>query len=168
MDDGYFVPPIPDGMATFAGPNEFTIVVRNHEINPGRKGTYGKKHELFNKIDPNKVYDDGKGKTPACGGTGTFVYDTHTQAIVRKYTILAGSVRNCAGEPTPWKSWITCEETNDVPENRNGILIEKYHGFNFEVPASAKIQLANPIPLKALGRFRDEAIAVVPSTGLVY
>jgi len=168
MADGYFVPPMPDGMATFPGPNELTIVVRNHEINPGKKGAYGRKHELFKNIDPNKVYDAGQGKTPACGGTSTIVYDTQNQEIVTQYLSLAGSIRNCAGGPTPWNSWITCEETNDVPGKRNGIFIEKYHGFNFEVPASAKIQLADPIPLKAMGRFRHEAIAVDPETGIVY
>jgi len=36
--------------------------------------------------------------------------------------------------------------------------MEKDHGYNFEVPATDKIGLADPIPLKAMGRFRHEAI----------
>ena len=42
------------------------------------------------------------------------------------------------------------------------------HGYNFEVPASADIGLADPIPLKAMGRFNHEAVAVDPKTGIVY
>src|SRR5690606_29001305 len=45
---------------------------------------------------------------------------------------------------------------------------EKDHGYVFEVPASENIKLAPPIPIKAMGRFNHEAVAVDPSTGIVY
>ena len=46
--------------------------------------------------------------------------------------------------------------------------VEKDHGYNFEVPASEDIGLADPIPLKEMGRFNHEAVAVDPNTSIVY
>jgi hypothetical protein len=42
------------------------------------------------------------------------------------------------------------------------------HGWCFEVPATDQPKLADPIPLKGMGRFNHEAIAVDPETGYVY
>jgi secreted PhoX family phosphatase len=39
------------------------------------------------------------------------------------------------------------------------------HGYVFEVPADG---LGNPVPLRAMGRFRHEALAIDPATGNVY
>ena len=44
--------------------------------------------------------------------------------------------------------------------------VSKKHGYNFEVPSFGG--LAQPIPLKAMGRFRHEAIATDPKTGYIY
>jgi uncharacterized protein len=165
MADGFIVPARPDGMATFPGPDGLTILVRNHEVDiiPG-VGAFGNQNALFSRIDPTLVYDPGFGVKPSLGGTTTLVYDTRTQAVVREYLSLAGTQRNCAGGPTPWNSWITCEETVE----RAGIVNEKDHGYNFEVPASASPLLMPPVPLTAMGRFVHEAIAVDPGSGVVY
>lgn len=168
MSDGFLVPGVPDGMATFPGPNGLTILIRNHEVNPGASGAFGKNHELFSKIAADKVYDSGGGISPSCGGTTTIVYDTKKQEVVTEYLSLAGTLRNCAGGPTPWNSWITCEETDDRSGSNGKVVLEEDHGYNFEVPASAEITLADPVALKAMGRFRHEAIAVDPKTGIVY
>ncbi len=165
MSDGFKVPFLPDGMATFDGPGDLTIIVRNHEvgIRPGA-GAYGPDNELFANIDPALLYDAGYGKTPSLGGTSTIVYDTKKQEVVREFLSLAGTIRNCAGGPTPWNSWITCEETTE----RAGDNTEKDHGYNFEVPATLEPAIAAPIPLKAMGRFNHEAVAVDPASGIVY
>lgn len=42
------------------------------------------------------------------------------------------------------------------------------HGYNFEVPASPETGLVDPVPLKAMGRFRHEAVAVDPRSGIVF
>ena len=128
--------------------------------------------ERYAKVDASKLYDDGMGELPCAGGTTTVVYDTKNQKVVKQFQSLAGTERNCAGGPTPWGSWISCEETVDKP----GVILEgdkeskftKAHGYNFEVPASAEIGLADPIPLVAMGRFRHEAIAVDPNSGAIY
>jgi hypothetical protein len=122
-------------------------------------------------VPREKIYDAGKGKKPGLGGTTTLVYNTKEQRLEKHFLSLAGTYRNCAGGVTPWNSWVTCEEDTSRP-NEGGQFpddeMEKEHGYNFEVPASAKMVLADPVPLKAMGRFRHEAVAVEPRSGVVY
>ena len=166
MDDGLILPDKPDGMATFAGADGLTILIRNHEINPAvtpSLGAFGKSNDKLNKGIRKKMFDAGV-NSPALGGTTTLVYDTKQQKIVRQFLSLAGTIRNCAGGPTPWNSWITCEETLE----KAGKVCAKDHGWCFEVPASETTSLAKAVALKAMGRFKHEAIAVDPKTGIVY
>ncbi len=169
MSDGLFLPGAPDGMAAFAGKNGRVIVVRNHENSPDRfeNGAFGEKNELLNTIASNKFYDYGNSKAPSLGGTSTFVYDPRTGRIETQYLSLAGTARNCAGGPTPWNSWLTCEEATFRIGAYEGSA-EKDHGYVFEVPASEKVGLADPHPIIAMGRFNHEAVAVDPRTGIVY
>ncbi len=168
MHDGFVVPGAPDGMATFPGPYGLTVIVRNHELTPDNPGPFGDGHALFDRLPKDRLYDPGKAKTPGSGGTTTIVYDTSTGRVVREFLILAGTIRNCAGGATPWKSWITCEETVARAGESEAGIAEKDHGYNFEVPVGARMKLAAPVPLTAMGRFNHEAIAVDPDTGIVY
>jgi len=166
MDDGLRVPGAPDGMAAFAGPDGRVILVRNHELDPGNPvlGAYGMDYFLLEKADLGRFYDAGHGR-PHLGGTSNVVYDPVAQTVERMFMSLAGTQHNCAGGPTPWNTWITCEEAvTSVDEETN----EKDHGYNFEVPATEAPGLATPVPLKAMGRFLHEAVAVDPRTGIVY
>lgn len=166
MSDGFLLPGKADGMATFEGPNGKVIVVRNHEVSPEDQdqGPFGPKLELLSKLDKSMLYDYGKGELPGMGGTTTFVYNPVTQEIESEYLSLAGTIRNCAGGPTPWGSWITCEETTV----RAGEKLEKDHGYNFEVPAGMNPLIAPPTPIKGMGRFNHEAVCVDPRTSIVY
>ncbi|CAN5867757.1 PhoX family phosphatase [soil metagenome] len=168
MDDGLLVPGNPDGMAAFAGPHGKTILVRNHENKPDTldQGAFGLKNELLPRLDARHFYDYGQGKAPGLGGTTTLVYDHRTGTVERQFLSLAGTSRNCAGGPTPWGSYISCEETSAKPDGSN--FWEKAHGYNFEVPASTQIGLAEPLPIKGMGRFTHEAVAVDPRTSIVY
>jgi secreted PhoX family phosphatase len=173
MDDGLMVPDKPDGMATFAGPSGLTLLVRNHEIEPRQQGPFGEDAELLSKIDSGLLYDLGEECRPCIGGTSTLVYDTKRQQLVRQFLSLAGTIRNCAGGPTPRGTWITCEEATDVVgenlvDDGPRIICQKAHGYNFEVPATADIRLTPAVPLTAMGRFRHEAVAEDPHTGIVY
>ncbi|MBM0744223.1 DUF839 domain-containing protein [Phormidium sp. CLA17] len=145
MNDGGRVPALHDGMAAFPGANNTTILVRNHEV-----GALGSNPAV------TPVRYDQLG-----GGTTTLVIGPDRR-VRSQYASLGGTIRNCAGGPTPWGSWVTCEENFSV--GPTGLR----HGYNFEVPASAAIQVANPVPLKAMGRFNHEAVAVEPDTGWVY
>ena len=164
MDDGHRVPAAPDGMAAFPGPNGRVIVIRNHELEPTspHQGPFGFEYETLPLVDRQFIYDYGKGR-PHQGGTTTFVYDPATGKLERQFLSLIGTQHNCAGGPTPWGSWITCEEAVDMPGETN----EQRHGYNFEVPVSATGPVM-PVPLKAMGRFMHEAVAVDPRTSIVY
>ena len=169
MDDGLFLPGAPDGMATFRGRNGRVIVVRNHENNPDsyKNGAFGLTNELLHKVSADKFYDHGRQTIPALGGTTTFIYDPEKGEIEKQWLSLAGTTRNCAGGPTPWNSWLTCEETTTRAGAYEGNG-EKDHGYVFEVPATEKIELCDPLPIKGMGRFNHEAVAVDPRTGIVY
>ena len=166
MDDGFLVPAKHDGMATFKGPGSLSIIVRNHENKgPNNKvSAFGSDAKRFDKLPKDKAYDPGFESGPMPGGTTTLVYDTKNQKLVRQFLSLACTEHNCAGGPTPWGSWISCEEIMSKKDDKHA----QDHGYNFEVPASAEIGLADPVPLKAMGRFNHEAIAVDPHSGIVY
>jgi secreted PhoX family phosphatase len=166
MDDGLLVPGGHDGMAAFPGPDGLTILVRNHELvaQDKRLGAFGPKNERLGKIPADRFFDYGKGVLPGLGGTSTIVFDTKTQKPLRHFLSLAGTWRNCAGGPTPWGSWVTCEESLQTPKGP----IARSHGWCFEVPAEADPRLADPVALKDMGRFNHEAVAVDPKSGTVY
>jgi secreted PhoX family phosphatase len=146
MDDGRRVPPLHDGMAAFAGANGRVVLVRNHEIGPGAPLGAA-------------AYDDKAG-----GGTTTTVFDPVAEKVVSTRASLAGTVRNCAGGATPWGSWLTCEETVLGPgEAQNPLPLQ--HGYIFEVPHDG---VSDAKPIKAMGCFVHEAIAIDPRSGIVY
>jgi secreted PhoX family phosphatase len=166
MADGLLRPGDPDGMAAFPLDQGRIGLICNHELSFGEseKGAFGAQNENFPAEVQRRCYDPGRGQGPQLGGTTTLILDPARMHTERQYLSLGGTDRNCAGGPTPWNSWITCEETN----LRADALTAKDHGYNFEVPLSAEIRPANPMPLKAMGRFRHEAVAIDPKTGIVY
>lgn len=167
MDDGLWVPHRPDGMAAFPGPDGLTILIRNHEVNAAKGGAesaFGEDFALTDRLESNEFYDPGQDHNPGQGGTTTILYDTENQKVVREFLSLAGTLRNCAGGPTPWNSWLTCEEIVSNPDD----VYAKRHGYVFEVPATAEISRAKPIPIKEMGRFNHEAVAVDPLSNVIY
>lgn len=170
MSDGLFSPGYHDGMGIFSWKDGKVLLIRNHELSPGSyaKGPFGETNELIDKIERDRFYDFAKGGDRICvGGTTTMIYNEQQQKVELEYLSLIGTVRNCSGGKTPWNSWITCEETAFRKDDENGSL-EKNHGYNFEIPATDKIGLIDPIPIKAMGRFVHESAAIHPATGIVY
>ncbi len=169
MDDGLLVPGKPDGMAAFDGPDGLVVLIRNHEMLnvPAGMGPFGWSRERLDRIDPEKLYDAGEAGShrPGQGGTSTVVFDQARQRVVKQFMSLAGTERNCAGGPTPWNSWITCEETLGQAGSDGRAV---HHGYNFEVPVTTEPALAEPVPLRDMGRFNHEAVCVDPETGIVY
>ncbi len=164
MSDDLLVPGRADGMATFITGDKTTII-RNHENSPGdlQFGPFGEDLSLLTKVRPEQFFDYGFGKTPGMGGTTTMIYDESTGIVTEQYLSSAGTYRNCAGGATPWGSWITCEE--DTTPAGDGS--QTAHGYNFEVPASHR-GLIDPVPIRQMGRFNHEAVAVSPLSGIVY
>ncbi|MGV8928192.1 MAG: alkaline phosphatase PhoX [Brevundimonas sp.] len=169
MDDGLFTPGQFDGMGCFPLDGSRVALVRNHELK-GSSGLHrnlgpgGFHQERIGLLDPAKGYDTYKDGRPLPGGTTTLIYDLETRQVVRQFMSLSGTSTNCCGGHTPWGSWLTCEETEETSGSGD---VTKDHGYIFEVPANGT-GLADPVPLKAMGRFEHEAVCVDPRTGIVY
>jgi hypothetical protein len=166
MSDGLFLPGRADGMGAFTGSKGKVILIRNHENKADDliESPFGENYKLLKKIKKEKFFDYGFGKAPHLGGTSTSIYNEVTQKVESVFMSLLGTSRNCAGGMTPWGSWITCEEHFLNTDEQN----EDAHGYNFEVPATEKIKIKFPIPLRAMGKFNHEAVCVDPRTGIVY
>ena len=143
MSDGRPTPPSHDGMAAFEWGRKIRVV-RNHEVR-GAGTAFG---------PTGLAYD-----TAAGGGNTIIEFDPHRPERPRVFGALSGTSTNCCGGPTPWGSWLTCEETTEV--------LGKPHGYVFEVPARSD-GFNKAVPLKSLGRFAHEALAVEPETRIVY
>ena len=169
MSDGLKVPHAHDGMATFAGDNGRIILVCNHELDLSDqdKGAFGRDPDTIPDFVRDKLYDTGAGVNPGRGGTTTTIYNPAGGKTERQHLSLAGTEWNCAGGPTPWGSWLSCEEIFAGPGRSWFNRRDKAHGYVFEVPASAP-GLVDPVPIKAMGRFVHEAAAVHAASGTVY
>ena len=141
MNDGLRTPSSHDGMAAFRS-GDLVRLVRNHERGE-RVGAF---------VAGPFTYDPRSG-----GGTTNLAFDPDGGRWLHSHASLAGTVRNCAGGPTPWGSWLTCEETF--------LTDSRPHGYVFEVPSDGR---SNAVPLPGLGRFSHEALAIDPATGIVY
>ena len=161
LTDGNLTPTHHDGMGAFSVDGKLRLV-RNHEVffTKARPGTAI--------LQGEHAYDPSAG-----GGTTTLTVDPVTRELIESHISLGGTHTNCAGGPTPWGSWLSCEETTlgaALGKDEKGKAIggfESEHGYIFEVPAAADSPVL-PIPLKAMGRFVHEAIAVDPATGIIY
>ena len=122
-DTGYDWPLFPDGAATF---------------DDGDGGWYH--------VCNSEVFLAGH------GGVSAVHYDADGQAV-DAYRILEGSLANCAGGPTPWGTWLSCEE--DFSEQ----------GLVWECdPTGGEEAVARP----AMGRWAHEAVAVDPHGQRLY
>ncbi|MDE2664099.1 MAG: DUF839 domain-containing protein [Gemmatimonadota bacterium] len=154
MSDGRPTPRAHDGMGLFPVSDDVVRLVRNHEDQdpPGLAVPL---------VSPELAYD------PLAGG-GTTTLEVRIEAdgravLVRDFVSAGGTMINCAGGTTPWRSWLTCEETT-FGQGRGWTVP---HGYVFEVPADAD-EPVRAEPLRDMGRFTHEAIAVDPATGFVY
>ncbi|WP_165986342.1 alkaline phosphatase PhoX [Streptomyces sp. YIM 98790] len=107
--------------------------------------------------DGGACFPDGDGwiyvsnsEVPLIGGASALRFRPDG-SIDRAYRILSGTTLNCAGGATPWRTWLSCEET--------------FRGRVFETdPYGERRAVAHP----AMGRFKHEAAACDPDRRVVY
>ncbi len=158
MSDGIPTPARSDGMAAFSWRGNRIRLIRNHEVifDPGHFGP------------AETAYDTRSG-----GGTTTLEI-TPDRRLAGSWASLNGTNFNCAGGATPWESWISCEETPNGPDANINFLgqtmqLNEKHGYLFEVPVSrGPGELLRGEPIRRAGRFAHEAVAVDPTTGIIY
>lgn len=87
---------------------------------------------------------------PIVGGVGALRFDA-SGGIVDAYRILDRTNVNCAGGPTPWHTWLSCEE--------------RAQGLVFETDPWGEV---SAIERSALGVFKHEAVTVDPERWHLY
>ncbi|MFD7081231.1 alkaline phosphatase PhoX [Streptomyces sp. NPDC059918] len=153
LDSGESTPSNHDGTAAFEGHRGVTLLVNNHELK-GKRADWAHPVPLTEGL----VYDPG-----AAGGCT--VVEVRRGGEVAEWVGIAGTSTNCAGGATPWGTWLTCEETEDLA-GKNGMT--KDHGYVFEVDPHDRRANRDPKPVKAFGRYAHEAVVIDPRQGQAY
>jgi secreted PhoX family phosphatase len=153
LESGEYTPRNHDGTGAFRGRGGRTVLVNNHEI-----------REPFGTELP-VPHVDGLTYDPGAAGGATIVEVDRDGRRISERVGIAGTRTNCAGGVTPWGTWLTCEEVYSTAGTDG---FEKDHGYVFEVDPFDRDANRDPQPIKALGRFEHEAVAVDPHRGAIY
>ncbi len=130
---GYVWHLFPDGGSTYRTKDRGWILVSNSEV-----------------PTPVDLPIDPPIGNPGEGGASAIRFDSDGN-IVDAYRILSGTSSNCAGGPTPWGTWLSCEETDA--------------GQVWECDPTGKTEaIVHP----ALGTFNHEAACIDSKSGFAY
>lgn len=115
--------------------------------------------------DGAATFDDGEGGwwyavnsevlvPTARGGASSIHFDADGE-IVQAHRILDGTTGNCAGGPTPWGTWLSCEESGDF-------------GQVWETDPTTGADADDVQSHPAMGKWNHEAVAVDPDRERLY
>ncbi len=105
---------------------------------------------VFMQDDGGWIYVSNSEQPVVDGGVGAVRFDADGN-VVSAYPVLTGTNNNCAGGPTPWGTWLSCEEN--------------FIGFVWECDPTGE---RAPVKLPGLGQFNHEAAAVDPVRRHIY
>ena len=132
----------PDGGATFAAPDGGWVYVSNSELALTPEGN------------------------PA-GGASALRFDAQGH-VVQGYPILKNTGGNCAGGPTPWGTWLSCEEYEFLPVELPSSNIRPA-GQVWECdPFTPWVDGQQGISYPSLGSLAHEAVCVDPVNKVLY
>ena len=100
--------------------------------------------------DGGWVYVSNSELNLRAGGVGALRFKKNGE-VIDAYSILGHTTNNCAGGPTPWQTWFSCEEVNK--------------GYVWECDPFGQHPSKKR---KALGRFKHEAVTVDSITRQLY
>jgi hypothetical protein len=106
---------------------------------------------VFTTDDGGWIYVSNSETFAQLGAGASAVRFSADGEIVDAYSILSGTDLNCAGGPTPWGTWLSCEEKSD--------------GRVWECDP---LGITDAVVRPALGVFEHEAAAIDPSSQLTY
>ena len=152
MQFGDLLPPNADGLQLPAGFSSWVIAVTGEQV-----GTTGYRWHpnpdggaTFAQPGGGWIYVSNDEASNGRGGV-SMVRFSSDGTIVDARQILSGTDRNCAGGPTPWGTWLSCEEVDE--------------GRVWECDPTGE---SRAIVRPAMGTFRHEAAAADPDGHVIY
>jgi secreted PhoX family phosphatase len=106
---------------------------------------------VYRTLDNGHVLVSNSEAPSALGGGSSAIRFDADGGVEQAYRILGGTNLNCAGGPTPWGTWLSCEEHEG--------------GMVWEADPAAVLPA---VPRPALGNFSHEAAAVDPREQRLY